>query len=157
MIFIIPFIPFIYILILLFFLYKRKSVKYDIQWGRICWNCKGELDEVSPIFNKDKGLNKELKCCKPCDRDLKIIQISSTSISFLIKIKRLIISDEFKKILKALIFINLFMLILFIFSIILSNYFKQLLILNTLFNVSFWILLISEQYFTTIKKPSNVS
>lgn len=152
MTFLISFIPFLF-MIYYFRIVTRKSNDYKLEvlWGERCWNCLTKFDR------EDIPLVKQLNICKSCDRHIKISSIRSKFFENKIKIKRLFVSEKFRNITTRLIFLNLFFLSIYImitFTFPQYNLFFS--ILTTFFNCLFWILLILQNKFTSIKKPSDI-
>lgn len=146
----ISFIPFLFMAFYFRIIFRGStSVRLEINWGERCWNChtKFQTDE----FPSEKNL----KLCKSCDRHIKISSIRSRFLKNTFILKKIIVSDSFRKITNYLVFLNLFFLAIYVFSTVFTSKYNLFFnIVTTFLNCLFWILLILQDKFTSIKKPS---
>jgi hypothetical protein len=149
-------ISFIPILILLYpFLYrkKKKDLTFDIDYGIICYNCQEEIESLqSKIINME--LRSEVKLCLACQREEKLLKITSNLPNFLLKnsIKRFLISDISLKILYTLLILTLSITV---FDLILKLSFNVKILNNIgpIFNILYTILFIMKFSVKTQKTP----
>lgn len=151
MTFLISFIPFIFTFYFLFNVRKKQSVKLNISWGERCWKCKVSLE-------RDLLKPTELRLCQSCNRDIKIENVSSNILLVKNKFRKFVLSDSFRTFLHYLIFVNLFFLLIYIFVTVCYpfKYNWIFLTITTSLNSTFWILLIFQDHYSSIKKPSDV-
>lgn len=137
--------PILFMGFLFYLFFTRQSVKYDMQSGKCCWNCK---EATVP-------LKFDFLLCESCQRDLKIVKVYSFWSYMAYKFKRMIVTTNFRKLLYIILLLNvIFMLLLGFFAVNKFPFREEFSLAFTLLISIFWILLIIENKLTTIKKPS---
>lgn len=138
-------IPLVLVLIYVFYLQINISVSTGILWGHRCYVCKEHID------SNELYLKINLKCCKSCNRRIKIKKLRSLLFVITDNVRRKIVLGDF-----SLLFLILFMVFLGlqIICLIIPN--SQVITLLALFaNILLWCLMMLQIKFTSIKKPSN--
>lgn len=143
--------PLLLIPISMYLLSKRKSLLWDIKKGKICYNCKDDLNlSDSDLMKRIMFDTNHAKLCLSCSRDVKINSIRNPLINLKHKFESYLISKHSDKLVwyftgAAVVFIILdIVLISFGIKIHLS-------LIYTSINMIFWIINIYKILYTTKK------
>jgi hypothetical protein len=146
-------LPFIFITYYMIMLRKTKYVTMDLRNGEMCYCCKSkiEMDRNDILYNI---LNNKAnyRICRSCRRDEKLDKIvNSSKLSKLNKFKLFLLSEEYDKIAKYLLF-SLVILVFFDVTLKLIFDIKWFNPIYNLYLVCYWILLIYRHKLISTKK-----
>jgi hypothetical protein len=147
------FTPLIFMAFITISLMKRESIKWELNRGNRCWNCK---EKKEPNWNIKSGeVNLNLSLCEICERHLKISKIISIRNRLYYGLKKIIISSKSKWIMITILIINLLILL---FNFIVPFFLPELktfaIISFIIVSHLFWVWMYLEHRLTSIKKPS---
>lgn len=136
---------------------KRKSLSWEIKKGKICYNCKEDLnlsnEELMKILMLDTDNS---KLCLCCSRDLKINSIKNPLIASKYKFKKYLISKNSDKLVWYFGGSVFFFIVIDFSMMIFFDVKLHLFWIYSSINIIFWIINIYKTYYTTIKKPSDL-
>jgi len=133
---------------------KRKSLSWEIKKGKICYNCKDNLNlSDKDLMSRIMVDTDRSKLCTSCSRDMKINSIRNPLISLKYKFQKYLASKKSDNLIwyfsiAAFFFIVLDILLVF-FGIKL-----HLSLTYSSINIIFWSLSIYKILYTTTKKTS---
>ena len=147
-------LPLVFIFFQFSILKKRNSLSWEIKKGKICYNCKEDLN-LSEKDTFDRLMKSEdySKLCISCSRDRKISLLKYPSLILKYKFQKYLISQKFNK-------LNIYFLISVLFFIILDVIFKINGISSSLYlvygsiNIIYWCISIYRTIYMSNKKPS---
>ncbi len=149
------FLPILFIIFDMYLLKSREYISWDVKKGKMCYNCKSDLNlSEEEIFKRIGNYsNEHMKLCLSCSRDIKLRSIINPIRSLKFKFEKSLFSKKYDKIFYYFIGFFSFFIILDIILISSGIKMKLYLIYGTI-NILFWILNIYKTIYTTIKKPS---
>lgn len=146
--------PLILIPVSMFLTIKRKSLSWEIKKGKICFNCKEDLNlSDKDLMSRIMVDTDHSKLCTTCLRDLKIKSIRNPLINLKYKFQKYLISKKSDKLIwyfvgSVFFFIGLDVVLMFFgLKLHLSWIYSSI-------NIVFWIYSIYKILYTTQKKPS---
>lgn len=146
--------PLILIPVSMFLTIKRKSLTWEIKKGKICFNCKEDLNlSDKDLMSRIMVDTDHSKLCTTCLRDLKIKSIRNPLINLKYKFQKYLISKKSDKLIwyfvgSVFFFIGLDVVLMFFgLKLHLSWIYSSI-------NIVFWIYSIYKILYTTQKKPS---
>ena len=148
------FLPILFMIFQFYLLKSRDSVTWEIKKGKICYNCKEDLD-ISEKDIWDRMMKSEdfSKLCISCIRDQKISTLKNPLLRWKFKIQKRMIGDKFDRLywfFTPVVFIVIVVdLVLLYYKIRLNLW-----IVYGSINLIWWILMIWRSLYTTQKKPS---
>lgn len=147
------FLPIIFMIFQFYLLKNRNSVTWEIKKGKICYNCKEDLN-ISKEDEWDRFLRTEdfSKLCTTCNRDRKISSLKNPLLRCKFKIEKIMISNKFDKISWGLTIIS-FLSIVFDLILMFYKIKLNLWIVYGSINLIWWILMVWRGLYTTQKKP----
>lgn len=146
--------PILLIPISMILMVRRKSLSWEIKKGKICYNCKDNLNlSDKDLMSRLVDDNCHSKLCTSCLRDIKINSIRNPLFNLKYKFQRYLIDKKSDK----LIWYFFGSVFFFIGLDILLMYFGIKLHLSWIYstiNIVFWIFSIYKILYTTTKKTS---
>ncbi len=151
------FLPFLFIFWNMKLLKKRKSVSFEIKKGQICFNCKTDLGlSDSDKFKRIMDANDFYRLCVCCNRDRKINSLSSRLLKYKYILQKFLASKKSDKLIWwFLVPVFFFILLDILFKIIGFGVYGIPWIYGSI-NIIYWCLITYKNYYTSIKKPSDV-
>lgn len=147
-------LPLVFIFFQFSILKKRNSLSWEIKKGKICYNCKEDLNlSEKETFERLMKSEDYSKICIPCSRDRKISLLQYPYLIIKYKFQKYLISQKFNK-------LNIYFLISVLFFIILDVIFKINGISSSLYlvygsiNIIYWCISIYRTIYMSNKKPS---
>lgn len=145
--------PLIFMTFITISLLKRETIKWELNRGNRCWNCK---EKKEPTWNIKSGeVNLNLSLCEQCERHIKISKVISVKNKLYYALKKIIISNKSKWVMITLLILNLLILLLnfyvpFFLPELKTFAMTSFIIVSHLF----WTWMYIEHRLTSIKKPS---
>ena len=147
-------LPLVFIFFQFSILKKRNSLSWEIKKGKICYNCKEDLNlSEKETFERLMKSEDYSKICIPCSRDRKISLLQYPYLIIKYKFQKYLISQKFNK-------LNIYFLISVLFFIILDVIFKINGISSSLYlvygsiNIIYWCISIYRTIYMSNKNPS---
>ena len=149
------FFPILLVIFNMYLLKSREYISWDVKKGKMCYNCKTDLNLSEEEIFKRLGnyIDEHMKLCLSCSRDIKLSSIISPIKSLKFKFERFLFSKKSDNIFYYFTGFVFFFIILDIILISFGIKMKLYLIYGTI-NILFWILTTYKTIYTTIKKPS---
>lgn len=134
---------------------KRESISYSINIGKICYNCKCDLNlEDNDIIIRTFDVEEHQTLCKSCNRDQKLNTLHNSLIIYKYKFQKFIVSVKYIKLIYWFTIPVFFFILLHILFLIIGIKLNILPWIYGGLNISYWIINIYKTKYTTIKKPS---
>lgn len=147
-------LPIVFAFFQISILKKRNSLSWEIKKGKICYNCKEDLNlSEKETFERLMKSEDYSKICIPCSRDRKISLLQYPYLIIKYRFQKFIVTQKFDK-------LNKYFLISVLFFIILDVIFKINGIRSSLYlvygsiNIIYWSISIYRTIYMSNKKPS---
>lgn len=133
---------------------KRKSLSWEIKKGKICYNCKDNLNlSDKDLMSRIMVDTDHSKLCTSCSRDMKINSIRNPLISLKYKFQKYLASKKSDNLIWYFSIAAFFFIVLDILLVIFGIK-LQLSWTYSSINIIFWSLSIYKILYTTTKKTS---
>jgi hypothetical protein len=147
-------LPIVFVFFQISILKKRNSLSWEIKKGKICYNCKEDLNlSEKETFERLMKSEDYSKICIPCSRDRKISLLQHPYLIIKYKFQKFVVTQKFDK-------LNKYFLISVCFFIILDIVFKlfgmniSLYLVYGSINIIYWCISIYRTIYMSNKKPS---